>query len=139
MQGCCVTNLHVLITVEVTVLHCSARGFQRAAKTEAQSRSPNGHKFVFEYLTEASQIHNSEHYSTSTSYHRILYFTIAMLFTKYFSIFFALMVGSAIAAAVPEPAAQPGYVFRAQVGMKVLIDVDSDDSVDLDPFGYEEA
>jgi hypothetical protein len=39
-----------------------------------------------------------------------LYFTIAMLFTKYFSILFALMVDSAIAAAVPEPAAQPGYV-----------------------------
>jgi hypothetical protein len=33
-----------------------------------------------------------------------------MLFTKYFSIFFTMMVGSAIAAAVPEPAAQPGYV-----------------------------
>jgi hypothetical protein len=33
---------------------------------------------------------------------------IIMLFIKYFSIFFAMMVGSAIAAAVPEPAAQPG-------------------------------
>jgi hypothetical protein len=36
--------------------------------------------------------------------------TITLLFTKYFSIFFAMMVGSTIAAAVPEPAAQPRYV-----------------------------